>query len=458
MGSVQTNHETKTIAVIGAGAAGLAAAWQLQSKGHRVVLYEAAPQTGGLMRTAELSGANVDTAVQLVSSTYIRLFRLARDAGAQDKLVRASGNDALWRRNSAQEITYGSIPSMVTSGALPTMLKLKLAAKYAAFLTLQAGGLDANDPASTGGERFDHESIAAWGEREMGSDFVELLAYPLLAAYYGSTPEQTSAALYHALARVGMDVEVYAVRGGMGSLAAVIAQSLAGRGVDVRTNATVSGISKTDSGAWTITSDHNRDVCDGVILATPPAAAASLIADTAPALHQWIARSNTHTAATVGLTLNGTMRAKYFGLSFPRHEPPGDHIVALAIQQNKPADLVPAGSSALTIFPAQPVVDRIAKMDGTEALAYLTPSLERVYPGILKRVRAAEVFGHDMRYRDMGPGFIRRIQEMRALTMPRGFALAGDYTMVPTVEGAVLSGERAATEVVRTIQDEAGRH
>jgi predicted NAD/FAD-dependent oxidoreductase len=31
--------------------------------------------------------------------------------------------------------------------------------------------------------------------------------------------------------------------------------------------------------------------------------------------------------------------------------------------------------------------------------------------------------------------------------MPRGLALAGDYTMAPTVEGAVRSGERAAAQL-----------
>jgi oxygen-dependent protoporphyrinogen oxidase len=448
----------KTIAIIGAGISGLAAAWHLQSRGARVVLYEARSTAGGLLRTETLGGTQIDTAVQLVSGTYVHLFKLARDAGAQDMLRKASGHDALWRRSSAQAITYGSIPSMATSGALPTMLKLKLAAKYAAFLTMNATGLDANDPANTGGDRYDNESIAKWGAREMGSDFVELLAYPLLAAYYGSAPEQTSAALYHALARVGMDVEVYAVQGGMGSLAAVIADGLRKSGVDIRTDATVSGIEQMADGTWSVTAGSTNEVCDGVIVATAPATAASLIADTAPVLRQWIQGATTRTAATVGIALNGTMRASYFGLSFPRESPPGDRMVAITLQQNKPAEVVPANSSALTIFPAPPVVEQVAKMDGREALSYLGPSLERVYPGVLQRVRAVEVYVADSGYRDMSPGFVRRIQELQGIAVPKGLAIAGDYTVVPTVEGAVRSGERAAREVLTSIQGARERH
>ena len=47
-------------------------------------------------------------------------------------------------------------------------------------------------------------------------------------------------------------------------------------------------------------------------------------------------------------------------------------------------------------------------------------------------------------YRAIAPGFVRRIAALRALELPAGLALAGDYTMSPTVEGAVRSGERAA--------------
>ena len=78
------------------------------------------------------------------------------------------------------------------------------------------------------------------------------------------------------------------------------------------------------------------------------------------------------------------------------------------------------------------------------ALSLLSPSLERVYPGVSQRIRTTALFAGDARYRVLSPGFIRRILELRALTLPTGLAIAGDYTMAPTVEGAVRSGERAA--------------
>ncbi|MEO5510193.1 MAG: FAD-dependent oxidoreductase [Longimicrobiales bacterium] len=443
MGSVR-------IAVIGGGAAGLSAAWLLREQGASVTLYEKSEHAGGLLSTAKLGDARVDTAVQLVSSTYTRLFALAEAAGAGDALLRSSGLDALWRKGSAQEITYGNASSMALTGALPTMLKLKLATKYVPFLTLQLGSLDVNDLASTGGAAYDSESIARWGEREIGDDFVEYLAYPLLAAYYGSPPEVTSAALYHGLARVGMDVELYAARGGMGGLASRLADGLARAGVEMRLGSTVTRVSPAESGAWDVHTTTNRESYDGVVVATPPGAAHVLLQSVEP-LASWLSLAETRPAATVGVLLEGTLRAPYFGMSFPRHQAPGDRIVAITLQQNKPGNLVPKGMSALTIFPAPTVVDRVAAMSNEEALSFLAPSLEQVIPSLLKRVKASAVYSGDARYRSLAPGLVRRIQELREMQLPRGLSLAGDYTMAPTVEGAVCSGEAAARVLIKSV-------
>ena len=109
--------------IVGGGMAGLAAALSLMAKGARVTVYEARADVGGRMRSDVVDDAIVDAGVQLVSSTYAALFRLARECGAGDLLARAPGRDALWRDGRPHGITYGSVGSMVGSGALPTGVK-----------------------------------------------------------------------------------------------------------------------------------------------------------------------------------------------------------------------------------------------------------------------------------------------------------------------------------------------
>ena len=114
------------IGVVGAGPAGLAAAWRLSETGHRVTVYEARGEPGGRLRTEEVGGAAADVAVQLLSDGYDALLGMARSLGAEDLLVRVPGRDALWRGGRAHGLRYGSIAGMAASGALPTSLKLRM--------------------------------------------------------------------------------------------------------------------------------------------------------------------------------------------------------------------------------------------------------------------------------------------------------------------------------------------
>lgn len=434
------------IAVIGAGLAGLAAASELIRGGARVTIYEARAQAGGRMRSDELDGVLVDPAVQLVSSTYDSFFRLARDAGAADLLVRAPGRDALWRGGRSHEITYGSVTSMIGSSALPAGLKLKLGTRYLPFLGSNARSVDANDLAHTGGMALDGESIAAWGAREMGSDFVELLVYPLLAAYYGSPPEQTTAALYHALARVGMDVRVHAVRGGAGALPQAIAAALGAGGATMRFSASVDAIDLAAGGVH-VSVAGARTSHDAVVVATAPAAARALLAD-AGAVRTWLEDVRVTPGFSVVFLLKQRLPGTWFGLSFPRTSEPGARIAAVALQSRKLRSLVPEGSEAAVVFPAPALAAELADAAPQACVDAVLPALEAAFPGFGTRVQRARVYPVPEGYALFYPGYLRHLQQFDAVELPPRLALAGDYLVAPTVEGAVRSGRAAARRLL----------
>lgn len=426
--------------------AGLAAAVALTRAGVAVRIYESRAVAGGRMRSDQLGSATVDPGVQLVSSTYTELFELARSTGARDLLVRAPGRDALWRDERAHGITYGSVPSMVGSSALPTMLKLRLGTRYLPFLNASARKLDANDPAATGGLEHDEESVAAWGEREMGSDFVELLTYPLLAAYYGSLPEKTTAALYHALARVGMDVRVNAVVGGAGRLPQRIAEWLTAQGSELRTGAAVDSIDVHDSGARVVAGDTEASY-DALVLATPPTAARTLLAGL-PALAGWLQNVHTAPTATAAFLLDAPLGPDWFGLSFPRASRPGGYIAAIAAQSRKLPSLVPEGE-AIVVYPQPELGERIADAEPQQQVDALMPGLIAAFPDIESRIMRARTYSFPEGYSLFGPGSLRHLHALQHVEVPARLALAGDYLVAPSVEGAVRSGLRAAERLLR---------
>ena len=75
------------IAVIGAGAAGLTAAYRLVQAGHRVVVYEAQPYVGGRTHSAQFApGHYLDTGAGWLTSAYTRTLRLFEELGETGRL------------------------------------------------------------------------------------------------------------------------------------------------------------------------------------------------------------------------------------------------------------------------------------------------------------------------------------------------------------------------------------
>jgi protoporphyrinogen/coproporphyrinogen III oxidase len=438
----------RRIAVVGAGAAGLAAAWRLQARGAQVTVYEQRAEPGGRMRTDEIEGIRFDAGVQLLASNYKSTFALAAAAGASALLEKSPGRDAVWRRGKAHHLTYGSVASMITSTALPAGLKFKLGARYLPFLARHSQ-LDLHNLLNTGGLALDNDSIADWGARELGPDFVDLLAYPLLGAYYGSAPERTSSALYHALARVGLDVAVYGVRGGMGELARAIARRAGEHGVVFRYGSSVAGLELRPDGA-TVRSGELAEDYDGVLLAVPASNAAQLIAP--GPIREWLAGVQTTPTVTLALGLNHYAHADFFGLSIPRAQSDIEGIVAICVQERKSSRLVPAGRGALVVLPAPGSSEQLSDLEPNEVLDRLLPGVERALPGTRSAVLRARTTRLSAGYTIFYPGYLHHLRKFSSLPLPANVALAGDYVCAPTVEGAVRSGEAAADRLLQSIK------
>ena len=436
----------RDVAVVGSGPAGLAAAWALSGAGVEVTLYERRQEPGGRLRTDGLDGVRLDVAVQLLGSYYSETFRLAREAGAGDLLVRAPGRDALWRGGRAHPVRYGSVSSMALSGALSAGLKLRLASRYVPFLGRNASLLDVNEPVRSVTAGLDDESIASWGRRELGEDFVELLVYPQLAAYYGATPEETTAGFYHALAHAGMDVSVYAVRGGMGALAQALLASLTRRGVRFRGGVEARAVTAGSSGVDVEWGDGGARH-DAVVLAVPGPGVAELAGLEGPA-REWFAGVRTAPAASLALVLDGAAPVEYFGLSFPRTEREGDVVAAVCFQSRKGAELPGGGKGALVVYPAPSAVPGILDGSAEKALDAVLPALERALPGLRRHILRAKLYRFATGGTLFYPGYLRHLGRFDPGLLPARLAVAGDYLVAPTVEGAVRSGFGAAARLL----------
>lgn len=428
------------IGVVGAGPAGLAAAWRLASSGHRVTVYESR-EVGGRLRTEWLGGRGADAAVQLLSDSFTCVVELAQGVGAGRLLVRVPGRDALWRKGRVHPLRYGSVTSMATSGALSSALKVRLGLRYVPFLERHADVLDVNDPSLAAAAGLDEESIAEWGGRELGADFVELMAYPLLASYYGVTPEETSAGVFHALARAGLRVRLLGVRGGAAALGTAVADWLESRGGVVHRDTRIEAVEPEEDGVR-LRSGAGAWRHDAVVIAVPAAEAARLVADAG-----WLASVPFRSTATLVVSVDRPVRTGWFGLSFPRSESPGGEVAAVCVQAEKRTGVVASDGGTLVVIPTPDAGEAWAEAEPRRALDTALPALDLAIPGARERIAEARL----VRLRDAtfvpGPGHFQRIGRLEADAVPSRLALAGDYLVAPTVEGAVRSGFRAAARL-----------
>ncbi|HET7232637.1 MAG TPA: NAD(P)/FAD-dependent oxidoreductase [Longimicrobium sp.] len=440
-----------SVAVAGAGPAGLAAAFALARAGAAVTVLEAAPHAGGRTWTDEVEGCRIDTAVQLFGSVYTRFLRVLREAGAEALCERTSGRDALWRGGQAHEVVYGSPTSMLASGALPFTLKLKLGAHYLPFLHRHAAALrmDALHLAAGGG--LDGESAAAWGEREMGRPFVDLLTDPLLTTLYGAHAQETSAGFYHALARQGMHLDVLALRGGASGFCDVLAAALPRFGGQMRTGAAVHAVQAGANGVE-LSGDGWVERFDAAILAVPAPAARALVGDVMPRAAEWLGGVRVRPTVTVGLVLDRPVGVRWFGLSYARGEPRA--LAAVCALEAKHADLVPPGRGALLALPLPDVGPRLMDATPEQVLDVILPDLRRPFPRIDAAIRAVRLYRWEHGWTVLGPGSLRHLgiaQQPGVMDQQPRLALAGDYLVAPNVEGAVVSGLRAAERILSTL-------
>ncbi len=442
----------KRIAVIGAGAAGLVVAGKLAAAGTHVTVFERGAQVGGRARSEELDGCTVDTGAQLFGSGYAALFRTARMVGAEALLVRSPGRDAVYRNGRLHPITYGSVASMVRSSALPTALKLKLGARYVPFLLRHARQLDASDPLAAGGDALDGVSVKEWGMRELGHDFVELLAYPLLGAYYGTAPEQMSVVVYHALARAGMDVSVFAVRGGTGALMNALADYARAHGADVHVRTDVQRVLPV-AGGVRVQYAGGEQHFDGAVLAVPAPHVLRLM-PVSDELGAWLEGVQFAPSAVLALVLDEPPAVDFFGASLLREDTSLGDVVAICAPAHKAKGLVPADRGLLLAL-GSPAANAALVAAGEAAVTRMVDTVERVFPGTAQHIMRAKLYRHVEGYPVFYPGYLRHLRKFPANALPPGIRLAGDYLVAPTVEGAVRSGERAADALLRYARERA---
>ena len=264
------------IAVVGAGLAGLTAAYRLKQKGYQATVYEATSRMGGrcwTIRGAFADGQLAEHGGEAIDSNHQAIKQLAQELGLDlDNADRAAANgvEDLYYFDG-QPYTH----AQATDDIKQVWQKIHRDVSEASYPTLY-------NLSTERGRQLDQLSIIDWIEESvpggMQSKLGRLLAVAYTCYYGGEAAEQSSLNLLYmmgyrgqgTLRMYGPSDERYHVRGGNDLIAARLADQLAGQ---IEPNSALVAIRQNSNGSYTLTFDTagtTRDVVvDKVVLALP---------------------------------------------------------------------------------------------------------------------------------------------------------------------------------------------
>lgn len=442
------------VVVVGAGIAGLAAAYALQRAGIEVLVLEKANAVGGRMQTVSEQGFTWDAGAQFMLSDYRFMPRLMARLGVAFSTQPVPPLAAtVLPDGRLHYVKAGSVAGVLRHPALALGSRARLAKlMWAAWRNRHR--FDWYRPELVA--PIDTESLRTWGDRVVGQDAVDWLLSPPTAAFFfwdaHETPWWYAAALAWAAATGRSRVQV--PQGGMGAVPQALARYL-----DVRLGTTVQRVDvepdgvvllRTETGAGRATLEAER-----VILATPAPVTLSLLPDPEGILGTEEAaflRSTRYTCnLTTAVAYDRQLESRAYGVHVPLAS--ACALAAIGWEHVKDPGRVPPGNGLGVLMPTHRFSVQRWDAPDQEICAALSAEVQRFYPG----GRAKPLFSRVRRWPHampvLYPGWSRAHARALAADKAAGRRVftCGDYWLGPTTEQALVSGLRAALAVLRSL-------
>ncbi len=270
------------VAILGAGFAGLSAADVLSAAGHAVTVIEARDRVGGRVCTQTLDdGTVLDVGGQWLGPTHDRMYALARRFGAEVYPMHTAGSNLLRLQKRTRRYS-GHVPLRLAPWTLGNLGWVLLRLHRLA----QQVPLDAPWTAPQA-EAWDQRTLGDWVRSNLPDRNARRMIEVGIEAVFAAHPDEIS--LLHALfyMRSGRSFDFLTkdqggaqqdrVTGGVQALAEGLARDLESRGGAVLLGEPATAVTQTEDGVMVLGRD-NRELAraDRLIVALPPPLVAAL--------------------------------------------------------------------------------------------------------------------------------------------------------------------------------------
>jgi len=428
------------VVVVGAGIAGLTAAYRLKAHGLKPLVVEQSDRVGGRMRTDRIDGYNIDTGVTILGRRYRRMRALVREVGLErltetvpfslaivgpdrTRIYRAARpDDLLLGRN----LSFEEKRSLVRFGI--DMLRYRGVLLHG--LADQATQLD---------DRTAADYLRGLGAG--GAALLQRVFEPGLRAAVGGDLGATSRQVLLTVVFNTLDAGFWNFRGAVD----LLPQALAGA-VDVRLSADVVAMHRASSGL-VIDLDESRGRqslhARGVILAIPGGSIPAI----APWLPDWLlrplARTQFSRLSSIHLGLRRPPPTNVVGIGFAEAVA---GIGVLELEHLRAPGRTPAGKGMVSVyFVNAPGFDCVDASD-TELTGRAMTIMESRFPGMRSEIELVHRVSWPTGIALFPVGRIREMSAVRhqLASWNEPIDVAGDWLDGVASESALRTGEQAA--------------
>jgi protoporphyrinogen oxidase len=244
------------IGIIGAGAAGMAAAWDLTRAGHSVVIYEAEPTVGGL--AAGFKDADWEWSLEKFYHHWFQtdadILKLVSEMGKADQMLFPRPKTSYWFDGKIQRSEMNASMLQLPL-SLIALLRLGLTGVYLKFLTKDWRTLE-------------QSTADSWLRRTMGEQAYAKLWKPLLIGKFSDLYQQVNMAwLWARIHTRSLRLGIY--QGGFQAFLDDLAAAIQAQGAEMHLSSPVEQIGTAD-GKPTLTIHGQTHTFDRVISTTSP--------------------------------------------------------------------------------------------------------------------------------------------------------------------------------------------
>jgi oxygen-dependent protoporphyrinogen oxidase len=428
------------VVVIGAGIAGLTAAYTLQKRGFEVVVLERNDVAGGRMRSERHGDFVVDRGAQFVASSYRNMRALVDELELKPKMKRLrTGRGATLREGRFVSGNYAGFKAMLRAKDLgwPSRLRLPLILNDLRRARSMLDFYEIEKAAP-----LDDVSAYEWTLRRFGREVLDYVIEPPFASTFTVLPENLSRAFVLATINYMFSgFRLYAFEGGNGTLTHELASRL-----PVRTGVTVSSVTERLDGVSVRTADGETIEAGAVVLATPGNHVARIVTTLTPDENRFFAGVR-YAQSIIVFVMTSTLDADpgVYGVGIGRRE--GVRLYGMAMENPKEG-AVPQGKTMFNCALAEDFAAELIGRPDEEVIAAVRGELAKLPLRGLDKTEGYAVHRWPELVPQFYTGYIRSLAAFKSRPMrsDRTF-FAGDYLVGPYTEAALTSGLRAAEDI-----------